>query len=873
MPDVRSRTAAEAEVSARIFALVTAEAQRTESDPAYQPQGAWLPMPTPEGAVRKVSLIEWLEHEKRQALHATDQPGYGKGFWNRVTPETAAQIWDLLAVPMGLTLSELWAPWPDLWEPTAAEQTALTVRTQQAAATVLATIANLGKDHRLLTVNAVAGALYEGWSDHWREIKEAGRASVVFHLAPASVRACHRDLQRWRISPERLWEHLVQRSARKGADNPLFYLERAVQPEADEDMPLVGEEGEPRQERGKPSGAYVVRLRDPWSQDWKRFESALLRDAQRGAPCYVNPYGRFPILTVATPHKPIVRREILAEQAFNVAAYGTETERVLKLLEGSVQLLDVAAFRRDYEHAVEIQHEIEQMLKRRGLPKSVLSTHKRRVRNVLQRRTIRDHALSVAVEKGLIISEERAEIESELARYDSALWITRSFGKAYQQTATMVQPPMGAGSLLSVLKGTMTPWSPGRPLWKIRSHFTKSLNRRYTPLHFHLSSITKDPWADAEASQLSPGAITRSALFGVDEELEKGLRFRWIKAPALPRAGESAQELVGLDVKSSQTQIIALFAGLRGLEASFANGGDFRKDSLIPAAMAHVRPGYSGPDDPRLGALIKNTVMTRFYGSKFPELVKKQHADPAGFGPGWIDYHHADAALDAMPDREGLERFLMATRRMALVAFRADGRATLTDLLDAQCPGGGRFTWDPHPFQEQKVAVGHGLSVTVGAPKLNKSGELSLPSIRAKVQNLLGPCWVHMADSYYLSLVVTRLAAGGVQAFGTVHDCLTVPAQILARDGSVAPGLQVLKREMDVAAAEWFRGLGPMYADLIRYLGEDDTIIPKPKGWRGEWAKETFSRYAHRLREQWLARVTACEASAEPWPVFAVSSK
>ncbi len=550
-----------------------------------------------------------------------------------------------------------------------------------------------------------------------------------------------------------------------------------------------------------------------------------------------------------------------------------------------------------------------------GLTKGVLSLQLSRRQGRLGA-TYRDRAILRALKKKRIAKADLPHIRQRLTQYDDAAWIVTSFKKAHDQVTAALMPA-SLDALARSLDSTAPPKT--GPYWTAHSTFTKVSNRRYQPDNFHLSAITTDPWDDT-----LPAGIGRTLQTLTDDRAKVGLRFRWFKAPALPSSPEPSQELVGFDATASQVQIIALLAGLTNLEKSFENGGDFRK-ALAKDALPFMRPEYEGPRDEKLVVAMKDMVMTRFYGRKIHAVVNAHWADPERFGPGWRSgihrygrnkvrvlarraltpqlvawarllekgtvalgvlnlqklkrkarrqairtlatryaAHRADEVLDAMPDREGVEKFLLACRRLALLAYRKEQGATLTDPLDAGDPKAhGLFTWDPIPYRASNIiARSEGIGPTLGIPIEGPGGK---SAARTELQNRLSPCLVHTLDSYALSLVILELQRREVQCFATVHDCVYVPHRIATVGGGSVDGLELLAEVMEGAARDWYRGLGATFADLERYLGDDQAVIPRPKAWRLKWTEESYAGYVSRLKETWQDRV-----ASEDWPRFSV---
>lgn len=888
----------------------------------------WLLSAPNTDPLRALSGDEWLLARRLEALQESQDPAYATDFWNRPSPKTAHKVWDETVATFGLSLSDVGdTTWPASWNATTAEKEEHITRLMQAFTLVMAVGVNLGESHGLVTQNRMIEAVCYAWSRHWRLAVEEGRATSLFHLTPETWALCRRDLVQRRISLKKLWALLSKFSTLPRdprVQNPFFTLEPIGQD--DEDTVRSG-------------GAYRVKLE--YGAALTEFKKYILADRYKPAPHYTSPYGRFPILRSSSALTPgrtrPVYRELIAETPFNVITTGSKTNEVLDALEGATILLDGDAFEADYFGAQNVMADVETKLKKLGLGKRALSTRTKMLRG-RETGTFRERAIREARKDKRLSKMQEAEVREQLARYDNAAWIVTAFKSAHEQ----IRATRAIASLKD-LGLSLSVTSPASRLWPIRSGFHKGPNRRFQPEHFHLSAITTDAWEAEDAASSLLVQIQEAS-----EGANIGLRFKWFRAPALPASGEQAQELVGYDCTASQIQLMALLCGLTDLEDSFKGGGDFRKDKLAPAAVGHMAPGYITSDPRLVDMMKSMTMtkfygrklskvvkehwsdpssgpawgagIRRYGRKKVRVLVRRALAEwtfnivaflsvlpsdlqrASALSLDWARLRRkarrqaiytlatryaaarADEVLDDMPDREGVEKFLLVCRRLALVAFQKERSVTLTDPLDAadtKVPATfrGKFTWNPIIYRTEKLS-GEGIGPTVGIPLEGHTGDIGA---RSKIQNMLSPCWVHCLDSYLLSLAVLGLKKRGVTSFATVHDCIYLSERVPIAGGGNVDGLALLADVMKEAAREWFLGLGPVFEDMERYLCTPPRLdkkgrtlkptkvefIPKPDRWRLPWTKETYSDYVKRIKGVWEARVREIEAGA-PAPTFAV---
>src|SRR5262249_9784104 len=114
----------------------------------------------------------------------------------------------------------------------------------------------------------------------------------------------------------------------------------------------------------------------------------------------------------------------------------------------------------------------------------------------------------------------------------------------------------------------------------------------------------------------------------------------------------------GFDVSSSQAQILAIFLGHDELEARASDPAVPFKRYLARLAWKQCAPaGYTGDDDTRLVALVKDLWMRVLYGSSPRQVMHAVLRDPDTYGPGWVP-RTSDYAADLQVNVERTEAFL-----------------------------------------------------------------------------------------------------------------------------------------------------------------------------------------------------------------------
>ena len=371
---------------------------------------------------------------------------------------------------------------------------------------------------------------------------------------------------------------------------------------------------------------------------------------------------------------------------------------------------------------------------------------------------------------------------------------------------------------------------------QIKSSFYKLVNRRYQPTNFWPAQVTgKDIHGD----------ITEEA-DGSEVWLIGSSRGRWFKAEWRGKK----QPLKGIDVSTSQLQMLAAAFGIETLEAevtqrSFKEALAERawqrhldsNDAFALPERSDVHP-FSGPDDARLREAVKVAVMTRLYGSDVHQIAYRLRKSPAQYGPGLGDAQNIErliAGTDVL--RDILTMFLPACQTVADIAFSRDKYA---GVMFTDPYGGIRVRWNPLR-RHQKIVSSGKIKLLVKPPVGTPNAAGDYPVDLAKLRRMIAPCVTHMLDALHAGLVIEGLNTRGVRDIVSVHDCWMVASD----------AYPLLCEAFDAAGEPWLRALEPFYDDLVGYLGDHPTY--------GPWVKD--------VRAKWERRVAECR-----WPQFRASA-
>lgn len=246
----------------------------------------------------------------------------------------------------------------------------------------------------------------------------------------------------------------------------------------------------------------------------------------------------------------------------------------------------------------------------------------------------------------------------------------------------------------------------------IYSGYYRIINRRYQAMHFWPPSVTSkhdlqmmedELWPDVQEDDEIKEGEMRPIMQEEEEKEIKSYRKRWFKAKD-PETEEGICDLVGLDISSSHTQIIAKLLCIEDLErlteeVSFKVAmakmlWERSKETQLLKEDLDETKNYKGPEDPRLQNLCKYLWMRVSYGGNTREAVKCQQSDPTSFGPGWINVKVADQFLkECLYEKyPAIKTFLDICRRVAEIAYQENpcSGVIFTDPYDSE-----KVRWNP----------------------------------------------------------------------------------------------------------------------------------------------------------------------------------
>jgi hypothetical protein len=366
------------------------------------------------------------------------------------------------------------------------------------------------------------------------------------------------------------------------------------------------------------------------------------------------------------------------------------------------------------------------------------------------------------------------------------------------------------------------------------------------------------------------------------EHVPAEFRERWFGVDTSPRGFDEptpTNRFVEQDISSSQTQLLAAFLGLPDLEELAGRRDPTFKVYLARQLWAlHERDsdvladGYTGPEDPRLVAFIKEHWMRRNYGGKISQVARELAREPETYGPGWrcdifapgdgrrpagvtVAETLAARFLASLPPwSSDVTTFLEACQYIGRQADPYRG-VVFADSLD-----GAEIRWNPVQRATKKIGdykieallpgrlTGRKNRRRFVPLPPNQTGEFQVD--RVELQQLVAPCLVHALDAYFNALVVTVLSqVWRVRDVAAVHDGWFVPEHIDDTDIAVygrESGAEVLEVAIGVVGEAWLKGLEVTYDQLAAAL-----------------AGSPYERFAFDIRARWRERV-----EAERWPRF-----
>jgi hypothetical protein len=493
------------------------------------------------------------------------------------------------------------------------------------------------------------------------------------------------------------------------------------------------------------------------------------------------------------------RYKVLAERQYEAVESGESARYVIGFLESTRVLLDVGAFRKDLAIAKARQTELIQELTKRGIP-----VEPPRTKAEVAARRIAVYAAGKKRSSRVRLTWQR-ETFALLEEYDRVSAHVRTFGPRDAEIAA---------DATHIEVGT---------------RIDRTTNRRFQPLSVLWPSAVSDksraPWGYS-------------------------LRRHWFRAV-------TGKPLVEVDVSSSQTQILGFFLGedlLEGINKKFLaklawdlneqRGSGFKfRPPLVPDDR------YTGPDDPRLLALVKEAWMRTLYGSQPAQLAMEQSEHPAELGQGW-DRQNLVRFLRAVPGWRTVDKFLRACQKLGKLPAVRYGGITVHDPFD-----GITARWHPAATKPKRlVARGSGNSTftfEIDIPRYRPvNGEFRVDG--RKMRDCVAPRLIHMLDAALNGELVGYAEAAAPDdtaiTFVATHDAWAIGRN---EPSDSETDEEFLGNLLYNAARDWFRSLGPVYDDLIRYLGNDPE----------------FGTFVHEIKDKWRRQLAECEAK-RIWPGF-----
>jgi hypothetical protein len=549
---------------------------------------------------------------------------------------------------------------------------------------------------------------------------------------------------------------------------------------------------------------YRVLLKDPAIRD--RFLRIMRADCQYDGVQHTGMQ-----LWIADEQRLLSHRHthrMCAEIPYNCVELGPRSKKLLRLQSDVVLLFDVDAFKLDYETALNNEEtQADDLHKTYGINARMPNTI--RQKNHKSRKIVSPRGIHVARQiRALNLGEEEKEnIPKALDSYDEARSLVQNYKHVYEQ----VKDRQG--------------------YVQIRCEFYRLINRRYQPMHVWPTFVT------ARTTEEQPIHAPESTL--------ESYRQRWFKA--CDPAGNPCR-LIGWDISSSQTQIVATLLGIEKLEKLAMRWRDetvenkpFKEvmaewawekhqDSDDPFRLRGDRgkiSAYTGPEDKRLQELCKQLWMRVSYGGNIGAAVEEtdKSINAPKFGPGWTEKNAARFLAYLYTRFPEMQTFLETCKHVATIAYKQNPCAGVifTDPSD-----GISVRWNPVARTEDTLSNdGHKLFLALPSEYPEDSVQREYPVDPQRLRNMIAPCLVHILDAYYSTLVMEQLAERGLTTFVGIHDCWLVPETVRV-NGVLVRGEEVLSQVMTQVAGQWYAGLGSIYEELLDYLSQGEKAEVKP---------------------------------------------
>lgn len=825
-----------------------------------------LPMPYETNTIsRRISIAEWEEFHQRKILHHQAEPSYENEFGQPLV-STAEDVWNLLT-PYFLAIHKQLDSLPvtKSWM-TEAEKQKCRQAIKTAFVIVLDTFVNAGLAYGTITYNNLFDALCRKFSDHHR----LNLANSVRDMKRDTARCCRRDLLLNGIDINKLWDLVVKQWSQLDL-NPLFQVHK----------PKYSGRGQ------------LIRIFLKDSTALTKFRKIVRADPQFTHAHIPGIKALFADAELPERHP---RHKVCAEKPYNEVELREKSKELLSLQSKSLLLLDVDAFKKDYEAACDRTKQLSDELKAEYDIDPDLSDVKRQRRENGREIEIwsyrEEYVFYRAIEKGLgqidheqqVIADAQSAIKDDWNKWDRHLKRFLRWRQEHRGEQSRHQPSPSVEEIAKAAKVTKEWRQKVRQLLDehdraqghvheyrrvyeqvkgkdgllpLRCGFDRIINRRYQPLHFWPTYVS--------SRNINPEDKEEPKTYCSSEEEQSSFRKRWFKARH-PETGKPCV-LVSRDISSSQTQIIAALFGIEELK-KLTMGHDGRSFKEVLAEWAwqkdrdpnndfylnkgsNIARDYEGPSDQRLQRLCKELWMRTSYGGKVKRIIEDQERDPKTFGLGWTK-KNADYFLNCLYRRfPKVKRFLRACRRIGKLAYDQDPCAgvVFTDPSDR-----ARVRWNPVARGDVKEG-NRGYKVILSLPGkakvVQKDGKKKkvfeefapnnnkeYPVDSERLKRMVAPCLIQMLDAYYSTLVMEKLAKRGIADFVGIHDCWLVPEKVSV-DGIICDGDNVLRSVMDEAAGEWYVGLGSIYDELLQYL----------------ISGQKYSNFIHAAKKKWQKRV------------------
>lgn len=524
-----------------------------------------IPMPHKAGTVsRRIAIAEWEEFHERRRLYKQVHSTYEEEF-GRPSAPTIKKISTMLAPylkPIHEELDRL--PVTTGWM-TEDEKRQCAQAARVAFIIVLDTFVSAGLARGTVTFNNVFDALGRKFSDHYR----FSIANSARDMTKEAVQNCRRDLLLSGIEVNDLWDLVVQHWHKAGT-NPLF----------DVNKPNHTGYGQLRLQISRKESSLL-----------DSFQDLLASDRQ-----YT--YAHSPGVEVRFASQEFHERgrkcKVCACRAYQEVELRERSREALRLQSRAILLLDVDAFNKDYDMVSHRRDNLSWQLNTEYQVNPALSDARRtrwRKGRKTQIWSQRDEYIFYrAIEKGLSqIGHQRQAIEdvqtsisvaprtwafhlegflrwrnehgSEESRHGpspsieelaKAARVTEEWRQEVRQLLVEYDRLQRYVHEYECVHERVKAMSGLHP---IRCGFLRIINRRYQPLHFWPTYVSARELGREDEEEQSYSAA---------EEEQTSFRKRWFRARCLNSDKPCA--LVGQDVSSSQTQILAVLLGIEKLE-------------------------------------------------------------------------------------------------------------------------------------------------------------------------------------------------------------------------------------------------------------------------------------------------------------------